>query len=106
MNQDTLRLPRYRSSYLLRYHPYARVKPSMRERLLASNADTHHDVVSDWISIGPLPACTECNGPVALLEEAIYHPGEGDQVSQLRRRRLSLSSVVVDLAFMIMKRIH
>ncbi|KAF8426466.1 hypothetical protein L210DRAFT_3566142, partial [Boletus edulis BED1] len=30
---DTARLPAYRSSYLLRFHPYPRVKPSARERI-------------------------------------------------------------------------
>ncbi|KAF8435805.1 hypothetical protein L210DRAFT_3550658 [Boletus edulis BED1] len=31
---DTARLPAYRSSYLLRFHPYPRVKPSARERIV------------------------------------------------------------------------
>jgi len=78
----------------------------MRERILAANADTLHDVISNWVPVEPSPAYTECKGPVTVLEEAIYHPGKGDQAPQLQRRRLSLSSVVVDLAFMIVKRIH
>ncbi|KIK18843.1 hypothetical protein PISMIDRAFT_14112 [Pisolithus microcarpus 441] len=30
------KLPTYRTSYLLRFHPYERVKPSSRERLMAT----------------------------------------------------------------------
>lgn len=30
---DTSRLPAYRFSYLLRFHPYPRAKPSVRERI-------------------------------------------------------------------------
>ncbi|KIL00851.1 hypothetical protein PAXRUDRAFT_128907, partial [Paxillus rubicundulus Ve08.2h10] len=106
--------------YLLRFYPDSRVKPSMRERLSiktniecqAANADTHRDsiVVSDLISAEPSPACTVCAaygrwwlGPVIKLQEVTYHPGEGDQGPRLRCRRLSLSSVVVDLAFMVVK---
>ncbi|KAF8547445.1 hypothetical protein OG21DRAFT_917404 [Imleria badia] len=35
MKMDTGRLPAYRSSYLLRFHPYPRAKPSTRERIVA-----------------------------------------------------------------------
>ncbi|KAI6132310.1 hypothetical protein EDD16DRAFT_1533277, partial [Pisolithus croceorrhizus] len=33
---DSGKLPNYKSSYLFRFHPYARVKPSARERVMAA----------------------------------------------------------------------
>ncbi|KIK21390.1 hypothetical protein PISMIDRAFT_12320 [Pisolithus microcarpus 441] len=33
---DSGRLPSYKFSYVFRFHPYARVKPSARERVMAA----------------------------------------------------------------------
>ncbi|KAF8844279.1 hypothetical protein BDN67DRAFT_978184 [Paxillus ammoniavirescens] len=38
-SMDSGRLPAYRSSYLLRFHPYPRVKPSAREMIMAASQE-------------------------------------------------------------------
>lgn len=42
---DSGRLPCYRSSYLLRFHPYPRVKPSVQERLRTILEDDYEDAI-------------------------------------------------------------
>lgn len=36
---SNMRLPSYRTSYLIRFHPYPRVKPSQREIMVSDTAD-------------------------------------------------------------------
>jgi len=98
---DTSRLPSYRSSYLLRFHPYPRMKLSTREMILAAIDETPQDVVTG-ADVGLSPTDTEYLEPATILHEAI-HSGSSDSVPRLIQRRLSLSTLVVDLALMTIK---
>ncbi|KAI6127921.1 hypothetical protein EDD16DRAFT_1702252 [Pisolithus croceorrhizus] len=40
------KLPTYRTSYLLRFHPYERLKPSSRERVMATLYASEEDGLS------------------------------------------------------------
>ncbi|KAG1771287.1 hypothetical protein EDD22DRAFT_864199 [Suillus occidentalis] len=52
---SSMRLPTYRSSYLLRFHPYPRVKLSQRESLMC-------DVVEEDEDVGARPAILDFAG--------------------------------------------
>ncbi|KAF8136942.1 hypothetical protein EV363DRAFT_1209269, partial [Boletus edulis] len=91
IEMDTGRLPAYRSSYLLRFHPYPRVKPSTRERIMAATfgdeSYTPQQVIETDIS--------------STLNQAIHAT---EVHTHLHPRRLSVSSPVVDLALLFTKR--
>ncbi|KAI5996514.1 hypothetical protein F5J12DRAFT_896249 [Pisolithus orientalis] len=93
---DCGRLPSYRSSYLLRFHPYARVKPSARERVMAVQYTDDGSLLSDeerfiassqsaaWDFV-PADAITQ------NLNDAINNTTAVDEPL----RRLSISTLVV-----------
>ncbi|KAI6158253.1 hypothetical protein BKA82DRAFT_10848 [Pisolithus tinctorius] len=93
---DCGRLPSYRSSYLLRFHPYARVKPSARERVMAVQYTDDGSLLSDeerlitssqsavWDSV-PADAIAQ------NLNDAINDTTAVDEPL----RRLSISTLVV-----------
>ncbi|KAF8841731.1 hypothetical protein BDN67DRAFT_1010395 [Paxillus ammoniavirescens] len=99
---DTSRLPSYRSSYLLRFHPYPRVKLSARERILLANAESYQDVVAGEDD-GLFFVAAEHHEPATVLHKAIF-PDSEDYTPLCRQRRPSLSTIVVDLALMVTKR--
>ncbi|KIJ07864.1 hypothetical protein PAXINDRAFT_173229 [Paxillus involutus ATCC 200175] len=99
---DTSRLPSYRSSYLLRFHPYPRVKLSARERILIANAESYEDVVAGEDDRFFFVA-TEYHEPATVLHQAIF-PDSEHYTPPCRQHRLSLSTMVVDLALMVIKR--
>ncbi|KAH7888673.1 hypothetical protein F5I97DRAFT_733447 [Phlebopus sp. FC_14] len=102
---DSGKLPCYRSSYLLRFHPYPRTRLSARERVLAARGEFEEVMVSSSITLGPVPPVHGAEDePIANLDQAI-HITEGNGVMQPRERRLSLSDLVVDLALMIVKKL-
>ncbi|KAF8131434.1 hypothetical protein EV363DRAFT_1165047, partial [Boletus edulis] len=92
VQMDTARLPAYRSSYLLRFHPYPRVKPSARERIVAS---TREDGCYQPLQMDTL-VLLESDIP-STLNQAIHG---FDVHTHLCSRRLSVSSLVVELAFL------
>ncbi|KAF8550692.1 hypothetical protein OG21DRAFT_1513719 [Imleria badia] len=89
---DTGRLPAYHSSYLLRFHPYQRVKPSTRERI--AKARQYEPVQINSLHLESDISFT--------LNQAIHGTGIHHQ---LRQRRLSVSSLVVDLALVFTKKL-
>ncbi|KAF8556386.1 hypothetical protein OG21DRAFT_1506660 [Imleria badia] len=93
---DTGRLPAYRSSYLLRFHPYPRVKPSTRERIAAA---AREDEFYDPLQNDSLYLESDIS---FTLDQAIHGT---DVHHQLRQRRLSVSSLVVDLALVLTKKL-
>jgi len=99
---DTSRLPSYRSSYLLRFHPYPRVKLSVRERILIANAESYEEVVAGEDDRSFFVA-TECHEPATVLHKVIF-PDSEEYTPACKQRRLSLSTMVVDLALMVTKR--
>jgi len=95
---DPGRLPAYRSSYLLRFHPYPRVKPSTRERVVASTwSDEQY---YSTLLVDTLHSETEVP---FTLNQAVHGTNIDDEI-QLRQQRLSMSSLVVDLALMFTKK--
>ncbi|KAF8135394.1 hypothetical protein EV363DRAFT_1158820 [Boletus edulis] len=95
VQMDTARLPAYRSSYLLRFHPYPRVKPSARERIVASTREdgSYQPLQMDTLLL-------ERDIP-STLNQAIHG---SDIHTHVCSRRLSVSSLVVDLAFLFAKK--
>jgi len=77
------------------------MKLSTREMILAAIDETPQDVVTG-ADVGLSPTDTEYLEPATILHEAI-HSGSSDSVPRLIQRRLSLSTLVVDLALMTIK---
>ncbi|KAG0707584.1 hypothetical protein DFH29DRAFT_871579 [Suillus ampliporus] len=105
-----MRLPSYRSSYLLRFHPYPRVKLSQREMMQTiDDRLSEDDVVEDDDSAGPavliFPDFPEERDPLinaVNLQEAI-EVAEAD--AQLHVRRLSLTTLIIDLAVLLARKL-
>ncbi|KAI6104247.1 hypothetical protein F5141DRAFT_1216774 [Pisolithus sp. B1] len=102
---DSGKLPNYKSSYLFRFHPYARVKPSARERVMAALYTDDGDLLSDEPCFIPSYAAVapEFNSSSVIaqnLDDAVnvMHPVNAP------RRRLSVSTVVVDLALLMCRK--
>ncbi|KAJ3557009.1 hypothetical protein NM688_g1708 [Phlebia brevispora] len=105
------RLPAYRSSYMNRYHPYPRVK---RPLDLMQTVDRRH-VGLDEIEAGveelllhelsfSQPSTDEYENETAVLQAALATTGSGDgehEPDSYARKRVSFSSLVVDLAVRI-----
>jgi len=92
---DPGRLPAYRSSYLLRFHPYPRMKAPVRERIVT--------LVQEPLLYEPLPDILVLESDTSFtLNQAIHGTGTDDEI-QLRQRRLSMSALVVDLALLFKK---
>ena len=81
---DTARLPAYRSSYLLRFHPYPRTKLSARERVVVRCLSL---AVCCWeilianprgigLNLGGRLPPTASREPVAFSELLIYNVAE------------------------------
>ncbi|KAH7924263.1 hypothetical protein BV22DRAFT_1129975 [Leucogyrophana mollusca] len=90
-----MRLPSYRSSYLLRYHPYPRYAPSQRERLMQTVDERNHidnGDANDAPEVGAVlwPALQERDEETTMLEEALraVEDLEGER-SPPRRRSIS-----------------
>jgi len=98
VSMDPGRLPAYRSSYLLRFHPYPRVKPSTRERVVASTCGDeqyYSTLLADTLH-------SETEIPFTL-NQAVHGTDVDDKI-QLPQRRLSISSLVVELALIFAKK--
>ncbi|OAX42093.1 hypothetical protein K503DRAFT_797446 [Rhizopogon vinicolor AM-OR11-026] len=106
-----MRLPTYRSSYLLRFHPYPRVKLSNREMMTIDDrlnrANTLCDVAEDEepAELNPLilPDLHEEQRPnVVNLEEAV-EVAEAD--AQPPVRRVSLATLIIDLTVLMARKL-
>ncbi|KAG1754785.1 uncharacterized protein EDB91DRAFT_252476 [Suillus paluster] len=102
---NKMRLPSYRNSYLLRFHPYPRVKLSQREMMqtIDDRLSSEYDAVEDDDSAGPalliFPDLPEEQHPNAVnLEEAMKDAEAG---AQPLVRRLSLTTLIIDLASLV-----
>ncbi|KAF8124433.1 hypothetical protein EV363DRAFT_1178018, partial [Boletus edulis] len=94
VQMDTARLPAYRSSYLLRFRPYPRVKPSARERIASTREDgSYQPLQMDTLLL-------ESSTP-STLNQAIHGSGAH---TRLCSRHLSASSLVADLACLFVKK--
>ncbi|KAL4078392.1 hypothetical protein V8B97DRAFT_2003617 [Scleroderma yunnanense] len=91
---DSGKLPSYRSSYLLRFHPYPRVKPSARERVMAALAAADEDFITSYNGISMPFSCIansdfDLANAIAQNLNNVVHTTQSLNTSQ---RRLSLSS--------------
>ncbi|KAG1774011.1 hypothetical protein EV702DRAFT_554619 [Suillus placidus] len=107
---SNMRLPSYRTSYLLRFHPYPRVKLSQRESLMNTVDDrlsNQHDVVEE-----------DDNARPVILDLSDFHEEQHPNVENLpeavevaeagakpRLRRLSLTTLVIDLAVLVARKL-
>ncbi|KAG1885448.1 hypothetical protein F4604DRAFT_1676013 [Suillus subluteus] len=104
-----MRLPSYRTSYLLRFHPYPRVKPSQREIMHAVNdrPSSLYDIVEDDDNAGPVilnvPDLAEEQHPDAVnLQEAV-EVAENDAQPHVRPR--SFATLIVDFAILVARKL-
>ncbi|KAI6141356.1 hypothetical protein EDD17DRAFT_1880941 [Pisolithus thermaeus] len=98
---DSGKLPNYRSSHLFRFHPYARVKPSARELVMATlYTSDEDDSASDEQSFVP-PCVTvvpDSNASIVIAQNLDNTDNVTHSVDALRRT-LSLFTVVVNLSW-------
>ncbi|KAG2044546.1 hypothetical protein BDR03DRAFT_1004843 [Suillus americanus] len=107
---SNMRLPSYRTSYLLRFHPYPRVKPSQRENLMNTVDDrlsNQYDVVDEDNSARPVildfsDIHEEQHPNVENLQEAVEVAEAGIKP---RVRRLSLTTLIIDLAVLVARKL-
>ncbi|KAI6012188.1 hypothetical protein PISMIDRAFT_690252 [Pisolithus microcarpus 441] len=88
---DSGKLPNYRSSYLFRFHPYARVKPSARELVM----NLLIGMFSGYASLYP----SDDDGFVS--DEQPFIPSYGTVVPD---SKLSMSTLAVDLALLMCRK--
>lgn len=101
---DTSRLPSYKHSYMLRFHPYPRTGPVRHEPLEAlDECDVEQDTDDN-----PPPGKGDPGQPADEVETLIQtiHPRdkEPDEGKVTRSRRNSLTSQVVDLALLVTRK--
>ncbi|KAI6021863.1 hypothetical protein BKA83DRAFT_4494404 [Pisolithus microcarpus] len=102
---DSGKLPNYRSSYMFRFHPYARVKPSARERVMAALYTDDDDLLSD-------EQCYISSHATVVPEfksSSVIAQNLDDVVNVMHsvnasRSRLSMSAMVVDLALLMCRK--
>lgn len=107
---SNMRLPSYRTSYLLRFHPYPRVKPSQRENLMNTVDDrlsNQYDIVDEDNSARPVildfsDIHEEQHPNVENLQEAVEVAEAGIKP---RVRRLSLTTLIIDLAVLVARKL-
>ncbi|OJA17769.1 hypothetical protein AZE42_04857 [Rhizopogon vesiculosus] len=109
-----LRLPSYRMAYLLRFHPYPRVKLSNREIMQTiddrlSSVSAQYDVTKDDGTTGLHPVIfsdirpeEEQHHDAVNLQEAIKVAEVG---AQPQVRRLSLTILIIDLAVLVTRKL-
>ncbi|KAI6006342.1 hypothetical protein F5J12DRAFT_893079 [Pisolithus orientalis] len=103
---DSGKLPNYRSSYLFRFHPYARVKPSARERVMAALYTSDDDgLIPDEQCFIPsyLTAVSDSN-PCSIIAQNLDDAVNAAPTADAPRRKLSMSTLVVDLAILMCRK--
>ncbi|KAI0780917.1 hypothetical protein BD413DRAFT_15379 [Trametes elegans] len=102
---DSMRLPTYRESHVLRYHPYPRKHPKTSETLLR-RVDHRYDEdcaprpppeVADELALTPLQDTRE---EAALSLDRAMDREDGEGMAAVKRRR-SLTSLILDLALAV-----
>ncbi|KAI5982775.1 hypothetical protein EDD15DRAFT_2377197 [Pisolithus albus] len=102
---DSGKLPNYRSSYMFRFHPYARVKPSARELVMASlypSDDDDDGLVSDEQPFFPsYGTVIHDSNPSNIIAQSFIDVTHSVKAP---RRRLSMSTLAVDLALLMCRK--
>ncbi|KAH7890918.1 hypothetical protein F5I97DRAFT_106607 [Phlebopus sp. FC_14] len=96
--RDSGRVPAFRSSILQRFHPYLRLKPSIRQVLMAQVADGFHAEEQHTSER------EESNLGLENLERALVSSAQENTGNIQRRRRLSSSTLVTDLALLVARK--
>ncbi|KAH7916527.1 hypothetical protein BJ138DRAFT_284095 [Hygrophoropsis aurantiaca] len=101
-----MRLPSYRSSHMRRYHPYPRYALSQHERLRQTEDESQngYERIVEVLEVDrTLWTGLRAHDEETLnLEEALRIL---DDVDQLPGRRRSLSTLIIDLALFVMRKI-
>ncbi|KAG2138687.1 uncharacterized protein EDB93DRAFT_1106263 [Suillus bovinus] len=112
---SNMRLPSYRTSHLLRFHPYPRVKLSQHESLMNTIDDrlsNLYDVVEEDDNARPAildfsdlhsDLHEEQHPDVENVQEAV-EVAEANDVKP-RVRRLSLTTLIIDLAVLVVRKL-
>ncbi|KAI6045323.1 hypothetical protein EDC04DRAFT_2889109 [Pisolithus marmoratus] len=98
---DSGKLPSYKYSYLFRFHPYARVKPSARERTMAVLYTDDNSHLYD--KQGFIPSHQTAAPGSDLSSTMARNPNDTVNVTHSNdapRRKLSMSTLMVDLALL------
>ncbi|KAI6132591.1 hypothetical protein EDD16DRAFT_1699738 [Pisolithus croceorrhizus] len=96
---DSGKLPNNRSSYLIRFHPCARVKPSARELVMAAlHASDKQDFIPSYQTVVP---DANLSSIVARDLHDVVNVTHSDYTP---KRKLSMSSLVVDLALLMCRK--
>ncbi|KAI6003143.1 hypothetical protein EDD15DRAFT_2361023 [Pisolithus albus] len=101
---DSGKLPNYRSSYMFRFHPYARVKPSARELVMAClyPDDDDDNFVSDEQpfvpSYGTVVPDSNPSNTIPQSFVSVTHSVNAPQ------QKLSMSTLAVDLALLMCRK--
>ncbi|KAG2039942.1 hypothetical protein BDR03DRAFT_980557 [Suillus americanus] len=102
-----MKLPSYRTSYFLRFHPYPRVKLSQREITHAVNDNISSDSVEDDDSAGPVilnfPDLPEEQHPNAVDPQAVIEVAENG--AQPCVRHLSFATLIIDLTILVVRKL-
>lgn len=116
MNQSStsnMRLPSYRTSHLLRFHPYPRVKLSQRESLMNTvdgRLSNRYDVVEEDDNARPVildlsDLHEEQHPNVENLQEVVEVAEVAEADAKPRIRRLSLTTLIIDLAVLVVRKL-
>ncbi|KAI6141361.1 hypothetical protein EDD17DRAFT_1666429 [Pisolithus thermaeus] len=108
LRMDSGKLPNYRSSYLFRFHPYARVKPSARELVMAAlypDDDDDDGPVSDEQPFIPsYGTVVPDSNPSSIIAQSLDSAVNVTHSVNAPRRKLSMSTLVVDLALLMCRK--
>ncbi|KAI6142870.1 hypothetical protein BKA82DRAFT_1000039 [Pisolithus tinctorius] len=103
---DSGRLPSYRSSYLFRFHPYTRVRPSARERVTAVvYASDDNSPLSDEEGFIPsYQTVVSDSNPSSIIARNLDDAVNVMHSVDAPRRKLSTSTVVIDLSLFMCRK--
>ncbi|KAG1757083.1 hypothetical protein EDB19DRAFT_1655752, partial [Suillus lakei] len=98
---SNMRLPSYRTSSLLRFHPYPRVKLSQRE-IMQTVDDRLSDQALDLVILDFPDLSEEQHLTAVNLQEALKAAETG---AQPHVRRLSFTTLIIDLAILVARKL-
>ncbi|KAI6132353.1 hypothetical protein EDD17DRAFT_1770422 [Pisolithus thermaeus] len=102
---DSGKLPNYRSSYLFRFHPYARVKPSARELVMATlyTSDEDGPVSDEQSFVSSYGTVVLDFNPSVVTAQNLDYAVNATHPVHAFRRMLSMFTVV-DLAMLMCRK--
>ncbi|RDX56757.1 hypothetical protein OH76DRAFT_1395883 [Lentinus brumalis] len=98
MQSDTLKLPAYRESYLLRFHPYPQTRRHDKGSSLMRTVDYRH--AEPPVTQEAPEASNSLRDEVADFEHVVSE-AEANAGRQHIKRKRSLTSLIIDFAFLL-----